>query len=152
NLHAHNTTSNASASVDKCIYEGLVYLDAEMRPVNLLAESWEPSDDAKEFTFKLRQGITFHDGEPFNAEAVKAAFDNTLQDDSLKRHAYFNSFIESIEVIDGCTVRFIAPEPFAAMIASLAHRAGGVPSPAALEKYGEDFGINPVGTGPFRFV
>lgn len=152
NLHAHNTTSNASASVDKCIYEGLVYLDENMRPVNLLAESWEPSDDAKEFTFYLREGITFHDGTPLNAEAVKAAFDNTLQDQSLKRHSYFTAFIDHIEVIDELTVKFVAPAPFAAMIASLAHPAGGVPSPTALEEFGEDFGINPVGTGPYRFV
>ncbi len=72
-LDVHDTFSNASLGTIKCIYEGLVGLDEKMRVVNQLATSWEASDDAKEFTFKLATGVKFHDGEAFNAQAVKAA-------------------------------------------------------------------------------
>lgn len=153
NLDVQDTTSNASASVDKCIYEGLVTLDAEMRVVNLLAESWEVSDDALEFTFKLHEGVTFHDGEPFNADAVVRAYDRVLDPEStLRRAVYFSDVLDHVEAIDEYTVKFVAREPFAAMVATLAHPAGGIPSPAAAEAAGADFGSNPVGTGPYRFV
>lgn len=153
NLDVQDTTSNASASVDKCIYEGLVTLDENMQVVNLLAESWEVSDDAMEFTFVLHQGVTFHDGEPFNANAVVRAFDRVLDPVStLLRAGYFNAVLDHLEEIDEYTVKFVAKEPFAAMVATLAHPAGGIPSATAAEQFGEDFGSNPVGTGPFRFV
>ncbi|HWV36531.1 MAG TPA: ABC transporter substrate-binding protein, partial [Thermomicrobiales bacterium] len=152
-LDVQDTTSNASASVDKCIYEGLVTLDDQMRVVNLLAESWDVSDDAMEFTFKLHEGVTFHDGEPFNAEAVVKAYDRVLDPDStLRRAVYFSDVLDHVEAVDEYTVKFVALAPFAAMIATLAHPAGGIPSPKAAEESGEDFGSNPVGTGPFRFV
>jgi glutathione transport system substrate-binding protein len=152
-LDVHDTFSNASAAVDKCIYEGLVSLDEKMRVINILAESWEVSDDALEFTFNLHQGVMFHDGTPFNAEAVVRAYDRVLAADSaLKRHAYFSAVIDHLEAVDEFTVKFVAKAPFAAMVATLAHPAGGIPSPAAIEKHGADFGSNPVGTGPYRFV
>lgn len=153
NLDVQDTTSNASAGIDKCIYEGLVTLDDKMRIVNLLAESWEVSDDAKEFTFVLRQGVTFHDGEPFNADAVVKAYDRVLSPEStLRRHGYFSAVLDHVEAVDEYTVKYVAKQPFAAMVATLAHPAGGIPSPTAAEKSGVDFGSNPVGTGPYRFV
>ena len=152
-LDVHDSTSNASLGVDKCLYEGLVSLDDKMRLVNLLAESWEPSADAKEFTFRLKKGVKFHDDTPFNAAAVKAAFDRVLAADSkLKRHGYFGAVIDRVEVVDDGTAKLVAKQPFAAMVATIAHPAGGIPSPAAVQKYGADFGRNPVGTGPFKFV
>lgn len=152
-LDVHDTFSNAALGTNKCIYEGLVGLDEKMRVVNQLAVSWEPSADAKEFTFKLATGVKFHDGEPFNAQAVKAAFDRVLASDSkLKRHGYFSAAIDRVEVIDDATAKLVAKFPFAAMVATIAHPAGGIPSPAAVRKYGADFGTNPVGTGPFEFV
>lgn len=153
NLDVQDTTLNTSAGVDKCIYEGLVTLDHQMQVVNLLAESWEVSDDAMEFTFILHQGVTFHDGEPFNADAVVRAFDRVLSPGStLRRAGYFNAVLDHVEAVDEYTVKFVALEPFAAMVATLAHPAGGIPSPTAAEASGADFGSNPVGTGPYRFV
>ncbi|MCA9833286.1 MAG: hypothetical protein KC435_05030 [Thermomicrobiales bacterium] len=153
NLDVHDTTSNASASVDKCIYEGLVTLNQEMRITTLLAKSWEVSDDAKEFTFFLQEGVTFHDGEAFNAAAVVAAFDRVLNPEStLRRAGYFGAVLDHVEEVDEYTVKFVAKFPFAAMVATLAHPAGGIPSPKAAEAAGADFGIQPVGTGPFKFI
>lgn len=152
-LDVHDSTSNASLGTMKCIYEGLVSLDDKMRLVNLLAESWEPSADAKEFVFKLRKGVKFHDDTPFNAAAVKAGFDRVLAADSkLRRHGYFGAVIDHVEAIDDGTVKLVAKQPFAAMVATIAHPAGGIASPAAFQKYGADFGTHPVGTGPFKFV
>jgi glutathione transport system substrate-binding protein len=152
-LDVHDTFFNASLGADKCLYEGLVSLDDKMRVVNLLAESWEPSADAKEFTFKLKKGVAFHDGDPFNAAAVKANFDRVLAPDAkLKRHGFFGAVIDHAEVVDDYTVKLVAKQPFAAMIATIAHPAGGIASPAAFKKYGADFGQHPVGTGPYQFA
>lgn len=153
NLDVQDTTQNSSASVDKCIFEGLVTLDPNMKIANLLAKSWEVSDDAKEFTFHLQEGVTFHDGEAFNAAAVVAAFDRVLNPEStLRRAGYFNAVLESVEEVDEFTVKFVALFPFAAMVATLAHPAGGIPSPKAAEAAGQEFGTQPVGTGPYKFV
>lgn len=153
NLDVQDTTSNASASVDKCLYEGLVTLNGDMQITNLLAQRWEVSDDASEFTFFLQEGVTFHDGEPFNAAAVVAAYDRVLDPEStLRRAGYFNAVLDRVEEVDEYTVKFVALFPFAAMVATLAHPAGGIPSPKAAEASGEDFGSQPVGTGPFKFV
>lgn len=152
-LDVHDSTSNASLGTMKLIYEGLVALDDKMRVINLLADSWEPSADAKEFTFKLKSGIKFHDGEPFNAQAVRDSFERVLASDAqLKRHGYFSAVIDHLEVVDDATVKLVAKQPFAAMVATIAHPAGGIASPAALKKYGEDFGTHPVGTGPYKFA
>ena len=153
NLDVHNTGSNAALGVFKCIYEGLVGQDGQMQPTNLLAESWEPSADAKEFTFHLRTGVTFHDGTPFNATAVKDAFARVLAPDStLLRHSFFGDVIDHFDVIDDSTITLVAKEPFGAMIATLAHPSGGIPSPTAVAKYGQDFGTHPTGTGPYKFT
>ncbi len=153
NLDVHDTTFNASLGVDKCLYEGLVGLDDHMQVVNQLAESWEPSADAKTFTFKLKSGVKFHDGTPFNAAAVQAAFERVLAPDAkLKRHAYFGAAIDHVEAVDDATVRLVTKQPFAALVATIAHPAGGIPSPTAFKQFGEDFGTHPVGTGPFKFA
>jgi glutathione transport system substrate-binding protein len=152
NLDVQDTTFNASLGVDKCLYEGLVGLDERMQIVNQLADSWEPSADAKTFTFKLKPGVKFHDGTAFNAAAVQAAFERVLAADAkLKRHAYFDAVVDHVEAVDEATVRLVTKQPFAALVATIAHPAGGIPAPAAFKQYGEDFGTHPVGTGPFKF-
>ena len=152
-LDVYDTFSNASLGVDKCLYEGLVGLDQNMQIVNQLADSWQPSADAKTFTFKLKQGVKFHDGTVFNAAAVQAAFERVLAPDAqLKRHGYFSAAIDHVEAVDDATVRLVAKQPFAALVATIAHPAGGIPSPTAFKQYGQDFGTHPVGTGPFKFA
>jgi glutathione transport system substrate-binding protein len=83
---------------------------------------------------------------------VQASFERVLAEDAkLKRHAYFNAVIDHVEAVDDGTVRLFTKQPFAALVATIAHPAGGIPSPTAFKQFGEDFGTHPVGTGPFKF-
>ena len=103
-------------------------------------------------TFHLRQGVKFHDGTDFNAAAAKVNFDRvTNPANKLKRYSLYEP-IAKIEVVDSYTIRFTLKEPFSAFMNTLAHPAGVMISPAALQKYGKEISFHPVGTGPFEFV
>ncbi len=143
------------------IYEGLLrYKDDTLDVEPGLAESWTLSPDAKTYTFKLRQGVKFHDGGDFNAETVKFNFDRVTQKD----HPYANTGpfpfvftlgpVEKTEVLDPYTVAITLKEPYSPMLTMLAGAIGGLAgiSPAAVKKYGKDFARNGGGTGPFKFT
>lgn len=120
-----------------------------------LASSWEPNDDYSEFTFTLREDVTFHDGTSFKADAVKATFDHIASDAVLesggKSLLVDHQYIETVVVDDyTVTVRFAAPYP--TFLRDAARQWLSISSPAALEQYGADYGRNPVGTGPFKLV
>jgi len=134
------------------VFDPLIYQEAgtlELFPG--LAESWEISDDGKEYTFKLRQGVTFHDGEPFNADAVKYTFDS-IQDPELKSLTaigYLGPYVET-QVIDEFTAKVVFSEPYAPFLNNLSHSVLSPVSPKAGPNYTE-FAFHPVGTGPFMF-
>lgn len=120
-----------------------------------LASSWEPNDDYSEFTFTLREDVTFHDGTSFKADAVKATFDHIASDAVLesggKSLLVDHQYIETVVVDDyTVTVRFAAPYP--TFLRDAARQWLSISSPSALEQYGADYGRNPVGTGPFKLV
>ena len=102
--------------------------------------------------------MTFHDGTPFNAEAVKFNFDRMLKEDHPFHDtgpfplAFFFSAVESTEVVDDRTVRFTLNSPYAPFLSNLAYPTGLIVSPAAVEQHGSEFGRNPSGTGPFKFA
>ncbi len=123
-----------------------------------LATSWTISEDGKTYSFKLRDGVKFHDGAPFNAEAVKFNFERMLKDDHPFHDtgpfplSFFFSAVDKIEAPDAWTVVFTLKEPYAPFLSNLAYPTGLIVSPAAVKKYGKDFGRHPSGTGPFKFA
>ncbi len=140
------------------IYDGLVrYKDGTLEVEPALAESWEISEDGKTYTFHLRDGVSFHDGTPFNADAVKFKFDRMLNEESPFHDtgpfplAFFFSAVEEVNVVDDLTVEFKLNEPYAPFLSNLAYTPGLIVSPAAVEEYGKDFGRHPSGTGAFKF-
>jgi glutathione transport system substrate-binding protein len=151
-LDPHDTSDNPSYSIERSIYEGLLGFDENMQIVGKLATSWEASPDARTFTFKLRDGVTFHDGTKFDAEAVRVNIQRLANPaNKLARHRLF-SMVDRVEVVDPLTVRVILKEPFGAMLNNFAHPAAAMISPKALEQYGKEIAQHPVGTGPFKFV
>ena len=149
-LDPHDTNDNQSYSAQSAIYEGLLGFDDELNIVPVLAEEYEANEDSTAFTFHLKEGITFHDGTPFNAEAVKANIDRlTNPDAALKRSSLFE-LVEKTEIIDEYTIKISLSEPFGAMPNNFAHPAAAMISPKAIES-GEDVSRNPAGTGPFKF-
>ncbi|QYO78978.1 ABC transporter substrate-binding protein [Devosia salina] len=157
-LDPHVSTAANDFRIAMNIYDGLVRNKQgtlEIEPA--LATDWTISDDGLEYTFNLREGVTFHDGSPFNAEAVKFNFDRMLDENHPFADtgpfplAFFFSSVENVEVVDDLTVKFTLNEPFAPFMSNLASATGLIVSPAAVEKYGADYGRHPVGTGPFKF-
>jgi glutathione transport system substrate-binding protein len=151
-LDPQHTNDNASYSIQKPMLEGLIGFNEKMEQIPQLAERWDASPDARVYTLYLRKGVKFHDGTPFNAAAVKANFDRVRNPaNKLLRYTLYK-IISQIDVLDDSTVRFTLSEPFGAMLATFAHPAGAISSPTAVQKYGKDYGTNPVGTGPYQFA
>ncbi len=149
----YDANDTLSQAVAKSFYQGLFGFDKAMKLIPVLAESHTVTPDGLVYTVKLKSGIKFHDGTPFNAEAVKVTFDRvTNPDNKLKRYNLYKN-IAKTEALDATTVRFTLKEPFSPFINTLAHPSGVIISPAALAKYGnKGIAQNPVGTGPFKFV
>ena len=158
-LDPHAVTAVNDFRILMNIYDGLVrYKDGTLQVEPALAKSWTISDDGLVYTFTLRDGISFHDGTPLTAEAVKFNFDRML-DENHPYHdtgpfplSFFFSAIDKVEARDARTVVFTLNAPYAPFLSNLAYPTGLIVSPAAVEKHGKDFGRNPSGTGPFRFA
>ena len=113
-----------------------------------LAESYENVTDTT-WRFKLRQGVTFHNGEPFNADAVLWTFDRILADDTMITHPQW-TFIQEMKAVDPYTVDFVTKLPEPAMLSKISGTGCGIQAPVAgkaQQKSGADY--TPVGTGPF---
>jgi len=151
-LDPQNTQSNPGEQVNRMMYENLVRFNTKMQIEPALAESWTQSPDGLVWTFKLRKGISFHDGTPFDAKAVKFFFDRVLGDEKPFKASLYTPFVQGAQVVDDHTVKVTLKQPFAAFLFRLAHSAGGIVSPAAHQKWGKDLTLHPVGTGPFKFT
>ncbi|MGN0933412.1 ABC transporter substrate-binding protein [Falsigemmobacter intermedius] len=142
------------ASAATNIFEGLTYRGPDMKLVPGLAESWEELEEGKRLRFKLRQGVSFHNGEPFNAEAVKFTFERLLGEEGGKGPQRSNyTAIEAVEIVDEFTVDLKLSRPDPVLLTKLAgYGAMIVPPKYITEKGDEHFNLNPVGTGPFKVV
>jgi peptide/nickel transport system substrate-binding protein len=115
-----------------------------------LASSWDMSDDSTEFTFHLRDDVVFHDGTPFNAEAVKVSFDRVADPELRALLVGLLGPYEQTEVVDEFTAKVTFSEPYPLFLDSLSKTGIRIVSPTAVEQFGPDFGQNIVGTGPFK--
>jgi len=129
------------------VYETLTFWDPEKGVVPKLATSWESNQDGKEWTFHLREGVTFHDGTPLTANDVKTSLDRNIE---VGMVAYDFIGIESIEVTDEQTIRFIASEPRNLPLILTAQYGMFIYNAAGAEKGSEWFAQgNDAGTGPY---
>ena len=167
-----NTTDGESLRVTRQIFDGLLDFAPESTDIipALAAEIPKPEDGGRSYTFTLREGVTFHDGSPFNAEAVVFNLDR-WRDSKNEYHkgggglsedfAYYvgqfggldgDSIIEAVEAVDEFTVRFSLKQPQGPFLKNLAMSPFGIASPKAIKEDVEGFWQNPVGSGPFKFV
>jgi peptide/nickel transport system substrate-binding protein len=126
-------------------------IDEKLNIVPQLATGYEWSADHKALTIKLRQGVTFHDGEKMDAAAVKYSLERHKTMAGSNRRGELAP-LASVDVVDPATVRLNLSAPFSPLLAQLADRAGMIVSPKAAEAAGDKFGAKPVCAGPFHFV
>ncbi|WP_040339604.1 ABC transporter substrate-binding protein [Candidatus Blastococcus massiliensis] len=150
-LPSEGTFNQPGLNVAYAIYDPLMQRaeDGQVRPY--LAESLEPNEDLTEWTLTLRPGVTFHDGTPLNAEALKTVFDTYLKAPDSRLAAQLAE-VTSLDVVDELTATYTLSQTNAAFPDQLVGAAGWPFSPTAAAAAGPDAGANPVGTGPFRFV
>ena len=143
----HNYRSVFDLLVDNLIADTLIGVDAEMKPVPRLATAWQLVNDTT-WRFQLRQNVRFHDGTPFDAQAVKVNLDRAAA--ALKGVRFYGE-LKEVRVVNPGTVDLVLKRPFAPFFLNLAFPVGGFISPAALQK-----GVDPtkslIGTGPFRLA
>ncbi len=142
--------SAPAATVGEHVAQPLIYLDQEGNLQPQLATSWEASEDGLTWTLKLREGVSFHDGTPFNADAVKKNLDRFLDPKSAAPYRFLIDQIKEVEAADAHTVRLHLDQPFAPIISHLSHSFIAMISPASFEQLppGETVEM-PSGTGPF---
>jgi len=142
--------SSPAAMVMVHMMETLFEMTPDGDIVPLLAEDYDVSDDGLVYDLYLREGVEFHDGEPFNAEAVKFNLERLLDQGAV--YSFLIDAITEIEIIDEYTIRIATDEPFAPILAHLSHDFISMISPAAIDADdpSQDAGENIVGTGPFK--
>src|SRR6476619_4268529 len=126
-------------------------IDQNLNVVPQLALSHSTSADGKTVTVKLRPGVKFHDGEPFNAEAAKFSIDrHTSMTGSFRKPEL--AAVDHVDVVDPLTINVVLKAPYSPLIAQFTDRAGMMVSPKAAKEAGEKCGLHPVCAGPYKFV
>jgi ABC-type transport system substrate-binding protein len=141
--------------VMQSIFQTLVTLNEELDIVPELAHAWDVQDGDMTYVFHLQKGVQFHDGTPFDAQAVKWNFDRLLHpEEGVLMRGYFGS-VAAVEVVDAHTIKVRLKYPDRTLLPALASYAlAGVMivSPTAYQTWGkQDLRLHPVGTGPFKF-
>jgi ABC-type dipeptide transport system, periplasmic component len=163
-LDPHRMTGTPGLRVIDAIFDPLIREDLSKASdtaaalIGALAQSWSVSPDGLTYTLKLREGVTFHDGTPFNAEAVQVNFSRVMDKESpvfdsraSGNMTFLTRWIEKTSVVDPNTIEIVLKEPFSGFPRLLTDRRASIVSPAALEKHkGDELGFHPVGTGPFK--
>ncbi|MEQ9245918.1 MAG: ABC transporter substrate-binding protein, partial [Nitratireductor sp.] len=144
-------TASAAAAIDEILYanlfQGLTRIGRNGEVLPALAESWEVSDDGRTYTFKLRSGVTFHDGTTFDAEDVKFTLDRARAEDSTNAQKQLFAAIDTVEAVDPATVKITLSAPQGSFLYNLGWGDAVIVAPESAETNKE----NPIGTGPFKF-
>lgn len=170
-LDFSSVTDGESSRVTKQIYETLIEFDADSFDLGPgLATEWDVDEDGLVYTFKLREGVKFHDGTDFNAEAVKINFERwadpehpfAFKEEGYTYSVYGQQFggykgdpghvIEEINVLGDYEIQFVLNNQLGSFLQNMGMTYFAITSPAALEEHGSRINENPVGTGPFKFV
>ena len=148
-----DTSDTLSGGVQRMMMDGLFGFDENMQIIPMLATSYEANDEATEYTIHLREGVSFTDGTPWNADALIANV-NKWADKSLglKRTTFLCNVLDHAEKIDDYTVKIYLSQSFGAFISNLAHPATLIMSPKQIEAGEDACAQAPVGTGQYKFV
>lgn len=150
-LDPHRARTLVGRIVFTALCDKLIDTTPDLKYIPRLATDWTTGDDGKSLTMRLRAGVKFHDGEAFDAAAVKYNIERakTLPD-SLRKSELAS--VTSVTVVDPMTVTLNLARPDATLVAQLSDRAGMMMSPKAIEAAGAQFGQKPVCSGPYKFV
>ena len=144
-------TAGAAAAIDEVVYanvfEGLTRIGPAGEVMPALAASWEISDDGKVYTFKLHDGVKFHDGSDLTAEDVKFSLDRARAEDSTNAQKGLFAQIDSVEAVDPTTVNVTLKQPQGSFLYNLGWGDAVIVAPESAEGNKE----KPIGTGPFKF-
>ena len=151
-LDAQKTVALVAHEIMWQIYDSLIYLGEDGTVHPGLAESWEFSDDNLSVTYTLRQGVKFHDGTPLTGEIVQKTVERHLNPETASPTAYMLGPLDKVEATGENTVVYTYKELFVPMFVGLGYSYCAPISIPAVEKFGAEFGRNPVGTGPYKFV
>jgi ABC-type transport system substrate-binding protein len=148
-LNPYRSISTPERHFINLIFQRLVKIDHQGKIVGELADAWEVTDGGKVWTFKLKKGIKFSNGEPFNAQAAKFAFDTIT--DKAYAHIFAAQFsaLTRIETPDENTLRFSTERPFAPLLINLHSPSASMVPPKHFRETKEEFSFKPVGTGPY---
>ncbi len=143
--------SGMSHVVIEQVYSTLMSVDPDAVPYADLATGYEVSDDGLTYTFKLRDGVKFHNGDPLTAEDVKFTFDRLSAKDSAYSYKSQIETIKSVDVVDPLTVKFTLTVPTGPFLTYMAFPGSSI-VPKKLVESGHDLNAQPIGSGPFKFV
>jgi peptide/nickel transport system substrate-binding protein len=149
------STAGGTHAVADNLYNGLVFLDEQLNPQPDLADSWTISPDGKTYTFKLRQGVKWHDGQPFSAADVKFTFEEILLKYHARTKAGLEAVLDGIDTPDPYTVVMRFKQPYGPLL----QRLDMVEAPilpkhiyAGQDPTKSEANLKPVGTGPFKLA
>ena len=142
--------------ISSMVLSGLTHINPNLTAQGDLAESWEVSPNGLEWTFKLRKGVTFHNGDKFTADDVVFTY-NRSKDKNKSIHSRVLKNVEDVQKIDDSTVKFMLKKPQASFLVKTLERTSGramtIVNQRALKEMGtQQYGLTPVGTGPFKVI
>lgn len=146
-VNAGGTSAN---TVRQNMFEALVRIDTDGEIQPCLATEWDVDESNTVWTFHLREGVKFHDGESMTAADVKATFDRFKTNEGSTRAYYYKNILE-VNVIDNYTVEFVTETPQSNFLHILAYDGSYIMSVKSLERSNEEIASQPVGTGPYKF-